>query len=179
MIFFVKKMAVTASLQRPRRCHGALIAFYRVPTVFMVEILCALTELSLRVHGAHSAFAALSRRCHCVEDKVTSPRTPCSLRANATDDHGVCTTTLMCVHRAPIALKETLLRGYGDLTASPLRSIRTPSERRVTVFVLSMLKVRIVAQRSMRPHRVQWRCHCVAAVMLAFVLRAPRRSAIC
>ena len=67
--------------------------------------------------------------------------------------------------------------GYGDLTVSPLRSIRTPSERRATVFVLSMLKVRTVARRSMRSHRVQWRCHCVAAVMLAFVLRAPRRSA--
>ena len=70
------------------------------------------------------------------------------------------------------------MRGYGDLTASPLRSIRTPSECRVTVFVLSMLKVRTVARRSMQPHRVQWQCHCVAAVMLAFVLPAPRRSAI-
>ena len=46
------------------------------------------------------------------------------------------------------------------------------------MFVLSMLKVRSVARRSMRPHRVQSRCHCVAAVTLAFVLRAPRRSAI-
>ena len=70
------------------------------------------------------------------------------------------------------------MRGYGDLTASPLRSIRTPSERRVTVFVLSMLKVRTVARRSMHPLRVHWRCHCVAAVMLALVLRAPRRTAI-
>ena len=32
------------------------------------------------------------------------------------------------------------MRGYGDLTAFPLRSIRTPSERQATVFVLSMLK---------------------------------------
>ena len=30
---------------RRRRCHGALMAFYRVPTLFMVEILCALTVL--------------------------------------------------------------------------------------------------------------------------------------
>ena len=37
------------------------MAFYRVPTVFMVEILCTLTVLSLRVHGDHSACAALSR----------------------------------------------------------------------------------------------------------------------
>ena len=101
---FREKLSVRASLQRPRRCHGALMAFYHVPTVFMVEILCTLTVLLLRVHGAHSACAALSRRCHCVEDAVTSPRTPCSLRANATDNHGVCTTTLVCAHRAPIAL---------------------------------------------------------------------------
>ena len=93
--------------------------------------------------------------------------------------HGVCTATpvrAMRVRGAPVALKETLLCGYGDLTVSPLRSIRTPSEHRATVFVLSMLKVRTVARRSMRSHRVQWRCHCVAAVMLAFVPRAPRRS---
>ena len=62
-----EKLSVTASLQRPRRCHGVLMAFYRVPTVFMVEILCALTVLSLRVHGAHSACIALSRRCHCAD----------------------------------------------------------------------------------------------------------------
>ena len=81
---FCEKLSVMKSLQRPRHCHGALMAFYPFPTVFMVEILCALTVLSLRVHGAHSACAALSWRCHCVEDAVTSQRTPCSLRANAT-----------------------------------------------------------------------------------------------
>ena len=101
---FREKLSVTASLQRPRRCHGGLMAFYGVPTVFMVEILCTLTVLSLRVHGAHSACATLSWRCHCVEDAVTSPRTMCRLHAKATDDHGVCTTTLVCAHGAPIAL---------------------------------------------------------------------------
>ena len=101
---FCEKLSVTASLQRPRRCHGALMAFYRVPRVFMVMILCALTVLSLRIHGAHSACAALSRRCHCIEDAVTSPRKACSLRANATDHHGVCTLNLVCAQGAPIAL---------------------------------------------------------------------------
>ena len=43
------------------------MAFYRVPTVFMVDILCALTVLSLRVHGAHSACA--------VHDVATGLRT--------------------------------------------------------------------------------------------------------
>ena len=58
---FREKLSVTSSLQRPRRWHGALMTFYRVPTVFMVEILCTLTVLSLRVH---SACAALSLRYH-------------------------------------------------------------------------------------------------------------------
>ena len=93
---FCEKLSVTASLQQPRCCHGALMAFYPVPTVFMVEILCALTVLTLRVHGAHSTCVALSGCCHCVEDTMTSPRTPCSLCANTTDDHSVCTTTLVC-----------------------------------------------------------------------------------
>ena len=57
---FREKLSDTAFLQQPRHCHGALMAFYSVPTVFMVEILCALTVLSLRAHGAHSACAALS-----------------------------------------------------------------------------------------------------------------------
>ena len=76
------------------------MAFYCV-TVFIVEILSALMVLSLRVH---SACAALTRRCNCIEDVVTPPITPCSLRANATDDHGVCTTTLVCAQGAPIVL---------------------------------------------------------------------------
>ena len=126
---FREKLSVTAPLQRQRRCHGAFMAFYRIPTVFMVEILSALSVLPRRVHGAHSTCAALSRRCHCVEYAVTSPRTPCSLRANPTDHHGLCTTTLVCAHRAPIAMLETFLHSYGDLTAYPLRSIKTPSER--------------------------------------------------
>ena len=64
---FREKLSVTASLQRPRGCQGALMAFYHVPKVFMVEILCTLMVLSLRVHGAHSACAALSRRCHSAD----------------------------------------------------------------------------------------------------------------
>ena len=65
--YFSWKIVCHGVLQRPWRCHGALIAFYRVPTVFMVEILCALTVLSLRVHGAHSGCTALLRRCHCAD----------------------------------------------------------------------------------------------------------------
>ena len=149
------------------------MAFYRVPTVFMVEILCALTVLSLRVHGAHSTCAALSRRCHCVSKNAV--QSPCKRHGRPRRLHNdpcVRPRSSYCV------VGDLTARRLCDLTASHLRSIRTPSEHRVTVFVLSMFKVRTVARRSMRPHRVQWRCHCVAAVMLAFVLRAPRRSAI-
>ena len=147
------------------------MAFHCVPSEFLVAILCALMVLSLRVSGAHSVCAALAWRCY------SALLMPGSLCANATDDHGVCTTTLVPAHGSPIALFETLLRGYGDHTAPPLRSIRTLSEPRATVFVLSMLKARTVALHSMRSNRVQWRCNCVAAVMLSFVLRTPVRSA--
>ena len=41
------------------------MAFYRVPTEFLLAVLCALTMLSLRFHGAHIACTALSRRSHC------------------------------------------------------------------------------------------------------------------
>ena len=101
---FREKLSVTASLQRPRRCHRALMAFYRIPTVFIVEILCALTVLSLRVHGAQSACATLSLRCHCVEDAVTIRRTRCSLRAAPR-------TTTAFAQRPLCAPTELLLRG--------------------------------------------------------------------
>ena len=62
---FLEKAPATASSQRPRRCYGALVASYRVPTEFLMAILCALTTRSLRFHGAHIACTALSRRSHC------------------------------------------------------------------------------------------------------------------
>ena len=62
---FLEKVPATASLQRPRRCYGALVASYRVPTEFLLAILCALMTCSLRFHGAHIACTVLSRRSHC------------------------------------------------------------------------------------------------------------------
>ena len=69
-------------LEKKSACHGVLtatktllwsscsvlsrlVAFYRVPTDFLLAILCALTTLSLRFHVAHIACTALSRRLHC------------------------------------------------------------------------------------------------------------------
>ena len=48
----------------------------------------------------------------------------------------------MCARGAPISLQVTVLRGYGDLTATPLRSYLN-AERR-------LLKVRAVVRSSMR-----------------------------
>ena len=44
------------------------MAFYRVPTEFLLAILCALTTLLLRFHGTHNACSALSQRSHCADD---------------------------------------------------------------------------------------------------------------
>ena len=41
------------------------MAFYHVPREFLFAILCALTTLSMRFHGAHNVCAALSRFSHC------------------------------------------------------------------------------------------------------------------
>ena len=50
-----EKEPVTASWQRPRRCYGARMSFYRVLTEFLLASICAFTTLSLRFNGAHNA----------------------------------------------------------------------------------------------------------------------------
>ena len=57
---FLEKAPVTASSQRPRHCYGALVAFYRIPTEFLLAILCVLTKLSRRSHCLHCAVTALA-----------------------------------------------------------------------------------------------------------------------
>ena len=108
--------------------------------------------------------------------RMNAKQSPCTV----TNDQCVCTAFAqrpLCALCVPAELLLRCRRPYCAAMVTPLRSIRMPSERRVTVFVLSVLKVGAIAWRSMRSHRVQWRCHCAAAVMHAFVLRAPRRSA--
>ena len=104
---FREKLSVKVSLQRPRRCHGALMVFYGVPTVFMVEILCALTVLSLHVHGAHSACAALSRRCHCANAVLKTQR---HLQERCAVSVQTPWTTMGFAQRPLCALTELLLR---------------------------------------------------------------------
>ena len=77
LIFFVKKSrygVLTASLQRPWRCYGAHMAFYRVPT----EFLWRFSALSRRFHCAFMALTMRALRFHGVwlrwwrvEDTVT------------------------------------------------------------------------------------------------------------
>ena len=63
---FLEKAPVTASSLRPRRCYGALVAFYRVPTEFLLAIQCALTTLSRRSHCVHFAVTAFAPRFHSI-----------------------------------------------------------------------------------------------------------------
>ena len=56
---------------------------------------------SLCLHSAQNACTTLSRHSHCTEGAVTSQRTPYNFHANATNDHGVYTTTLVRAHGAP------------------------------------------------------------------------------
>ena len=62
---FLEKAHVTASSQRPRRCYGALVTFYCVPTEFLLAILCALTARTLCALRFHGVRTALSQRLHC------------------------------------------------------------------------------------------------------------------
>ena len=75
------------------------MAFYHVPTEFLLAFLCVLMMISLRFHGTHNACTISWQH---VEDAVRSQRTLYSLHANTSNDHGIC-TTILC------ALAELLL----------------------------------------------------------------------
>ena len=62
---FLEKAPVTASSQRPRRCYGALVTFYRVATEFLLAILCALTAHTVCALRFHGVCTTLSRGLHC------------------------------------------------------------------------------------------------------------------
>ena len=133
-----------AFLQRPWCRYGARMAFYRVPTEFLLAILCAPKTLSLRFHGAHicvhCAFMAFTLYWRRVGDAVTSQRTLYNLRTNPRDDHGIYKTILVRSREAPIALWEILLCGYGYHTATPLRRVATqyPFQNSLTFHWLSL-----------------------------------------
>ena len=63
---------------------------------------------------------------------------------------------------------DVILRLYCAATATSRDPTTLLSERQATAFVLSMLKVRAVARRSMRSHRVHWLCHLLGPRTIAF-----------
>ena len=87
-----------------------------------------------------------------------------------------CHTVSLCTCRAPIVPPIAQWRPYCVAMLTLMRPhcavIRTPSDG----LCLSMLKVSTVVRCSMRSHCVYWQCHCLAAVMLAIILRAPWSS---
>ena len=180
MLFFVKSCLSRRpySDQGVATEQGVAMAFYRIPYG-------VLGGDSLRSHAAFTARPRRSQRMRRAFMALPLRWRRSDIWKNAVQSPCKCHGRPRRLHNGPCVRPWSSYCVVGDLTArlwwpygDPLRSIRAPSERQVRVFVLSMLKVRTVVWRSMRPHRVQWRCHCVAAVMLVFVLRAPLRSAI-
>ena len=69
---FLEKAPVTASSQRPRHCYGALVTFYRIPTEFLLAILCTLTAHTLCALRSHCAFTAFALHFHGVRTALTA-----------------------------------------------------------------------------------------------------------
>ena len=108
--FFVKGAChgvFTESLQRPWRCYGVRMAFYRVPTEFLLTIFCALTTLSLRFQSAHNSCTALSRRSHCADGVL---ETQWHLEERCTISVQTPGTTTAFAQRSLCAPAELLLR---------------------------------------------------------------------
>ena len=77
--------------------------------------------MALRISAADAPYKR-------VKDAVTFQRTPYNLRANATDDHGVCTTTLMRARGAPTACRRPYCAAMVTLRRIHCALIRTPSD---------------------------------------------------
>ena len=81
---------LTVAMALLRSLHGALSCSYRVP----LAILSALTMHAMHFHGVHTALTSqtdISKHAN-------------NLHANTTDNHSVCTTTLVSTLGAPIAM---------------------------------------------------------------------------
>ena len=107
------------------------MVFNRIPTEFLLGILCALTTLLLHFHDAHNVGTVLSQRLHCFEDTVTSQRMPYNLRAKTTDtttafaQRPLCTFAELLLHcrRPQCAAMATLRRPHCTLIRMPSNSI--------------------------------------------------------
>ena len=94
LIFFV----TNCLSRRPYSDQGVAMEFSWRSFAFLRCSWWRFSAPSRCFHCASTALTAHATRFHGVAtlNAMTSPRTPCSLRANATDDHDVCTTTLVC-----------------------------------------------------------------------------------
>ena len=124
--------------------------YHSIYTILSVwcTTLCASTATSRRCMRPYCAATATSRRCMRPYCAATATSRRCRR------PYCAATATSRRCRRPYCAATATLRRSHCAL-------IRT-------VFVLSMHKERAVTRRSMRPHRVHWRCHCVAAALIAF-----------
>ena len=123
---------------------------------------------ALLFHSIHTALSACcSRPIAISENTIQSPCKSYEQPQHLHNDPCVGPRSSFCFERD---LTVRLWRTYDNLIALLL-------ELRAMAVILSMLKVRAVVRLSMRSHSVRWRCHCVAAEMLAIILHTPRRSA--
>ena len=90
------------------------MAFYCVPTEFLVVIICALTALplcALHFHGTHSMHCAFMVLYKCTRDAVTSWRNPYNLRVDPTDSD-LCACPWSSCRRPYCAAMVILQRSY-------------------------------------------------------------------
>ena len=137
MIFFVKKCL----LRRPYSDQGVATELSWRSIAFLR---CSWWRFSAFSRCVQCALTALTSQLHLQERRTVSVQTPRTITAFAQRP--------MC---APTELLLRCRRLYCAATVTLRRPLCALLGRRVTVFVLSRLKVHTVARRSMRPHRVQ------------------------
>ena len=123
----------------------------------------------------HAPCTALSWHSHCADGVLKTQWHSKGRRTNSVQKQR---TAIAFVQQHLYAPAELLLRYRRPycVTMVTLRRphyalIRTPSDG------VCFEHAQSARSRFLRTHSVYWRCHCVAAVVLAIVLRAPRRSA--
>ena len=115
---FREKLSVTAFLQRPRRCHGALMAFYRAflrCSCWRFSALsrcfhCASTTLTAHAPRFHDIVTALRTQWHLQEGRAVSVQTPRTTTAFAQQPLCAPTELLLCCRRPYFAANMTLRR---------------------------------------------------------------------
>ena len=157
---------LTVTMALLQSSHGILLHSYRVlfgNSLCSHDAFTALTMRVLRFQGVHTVLTACWRRRDISKNAIQSPckrhRRPRRLHNNPCKRpwSSYCVVFNCVVGDFTVRLWWP----YGDPTALLL-------ECRATPFVFSI--VRAVIQGSMQSHTIYWRCHCLAAEMLAIIL---------